>query len=118
MTADRIVNVLLVALLTLAALSLLYQLIHFIVTEVRRYRNHNAPVCTERATVWQKHSETQMQNLSRGNAYVYFITFHMDFGQILWLYMNQDELYRLEEGSAGQLTWQGNKFWDFVPETM
>ena len=90
--------------------------IRFIRSELRLYRNSQAPVCTERATFHYKHPEKDMVCAGRGSSELFYITFHTDFGQQLKLYMTYEHFYILEEGDTGMLTWQGTKFWKFIPE--
>lgn len=97
-------------------ISFLIGLVQFIILEYRGYKTRNAPVYTQRATAHYKHSETDAPYLGRGYSYVYYITFHTDLGEALKLYMDKNDFYRIREGEAGQLTWQGSKFWKFIPE--
>ena len=93
-----------------------FGIIRFIVLEYRTHKNSNAPVFTDHATVLIKHPETDAPYLGRGYSYVYYITFHTDFGETVKLYMNRDDFYTLSEGDTGMLTWQGEKFWKFIPD--
>lgn len=116
MTPEQIINGLKFVLITLFSFSVLFSVIRFGVMEYRGCKNRNAPVFTERATVHYKHPEMDAPYLGRGYSYVYYITFHTDFGQALKLYMTRDDFYILHEGDVGLLTWQGEKFWKFIPE--
>ena len=91
-------------------------LLYYIRNEIRLHRNSQAPVCTERATVHYKHAEKEMVYSGRGNTELFYITFHTEFGQQLKLYMTYEYFYTLEEGDTGTLTWQGERFWKFVPD--
>ena len=94
----------------------LYEIIRFAVTEYRNIQKNKAPVCTERAVAYHKHEKTDLVLIGRHSTTVYYITFHTDFGEILKLYMTRDDFFIINQGDAGQLTWQGEKFWKFVPE--
>lgn len=92
------------------------QLIRYILLEYRIYRNNKAPVYTDRAVAHYKHEETDAPYLGRGYSYVHYITFHTDSGIAVKLYMNSDDFYIIQEGDTGELTWQGNKLWKFIPD--
>ena len=94
----------------------LYEVIRIAVTMYRNNRRDKAPVRTERAVAYHKHEKNDLVLLGRHSTYVYYITFHTDFGEIVKLYMTRDDYFIINEGDVGQLTWQGEKFWKFVPE--
>ena len=96
--------------------SIVLLIIRFIRSELQLHRNSIAPVCTEYATVHYKHPERDMVWAARGSNELFYITFHTEHGRQLKLYMTYENFYILEEGTAGMLTWQGERFWKFVPE--
>lgn len=116
MIAEQMMDILSTVLVVLFSISVLYQIIRYIMLEYRGHKNRNAPVYTERATVYHKHEEKDAPYLGQGYSYVYYITFHTDFGEALKLYMTRDDFYILQEGDVGELTWQGEKFWKFIPD--
>lgn len=95
---------------------ILYEIIRMTITIYRNDKKNKAPVYTERATAYHKHKETDIVFAGMHSSYVYYITFHTDFGEILKLYMTGNDYYIIPEGAVGQLTWQGDKLWKFVPE--
>jgi len=117
MTSEQVLNILSAVLIVLCVASILFSIVRFIVLAYRRYKIRTAPVFTERATIYLKHEETDIPYLGRGSSAVHYVTFHTDFGQAVKLYMNPRDFYTLKEGDAGTLTWQGEKFWEFTPES-
>lgn len=116
MNADELMRWLPTVFKSLFLVSIVLLIIYFIRNEIRLHRNSQAPVCTERATVHYKHAEKEMVYSGRGNNELFYITFHTEFGQQLKLYMTYEYFYTLEEGDTGTLTWQGERFWKFVPD--
>lgn len=94
----------------------LFEIIRMAVTLHRNNKKNKAPVYTERAVAYHKHEKTDIVFAGIHSTYVYYITFHTDFGEILKLYMTRDDFFIINEGDVGQLTWQGDKLWRFVPE--
>ena len=94
----------------------LYAIIRFLHREYRLHKNSAAPLFTDRATVYLKHEEKDLPYMGRGYDYVRYITFHTDRGESLKLYMTGQEFFEIRENDVGMLTWQGEKFWKFVPE--
>ena len=117
MTDEQILNLITVAAVVLCAASILFSIVRFIVFTWRRHRIRNAPVYTEQATVYLKHEETDLPYLGRGSTPVHYVTFHTRFGEAVRLYMIPREFHALTEGDTGKLTWQGEKFWEFTPDT-
>ncbi len=103
--------------IALICVSVGFQLVRFLVLEYRIQRNSKAPVFTAHATAYYKHPEIDAPYLGPGYRYVYYITFHTDIGESVKLYMTGDDFYVINEGDTGQLTWQGEKFWKFVPDS-
>ncbi len=97
--------------------SLLFLLVRFCVIEYRLHKIGKAPVYTEPATVHYKHPEQDLINAGRANGSIFYITFHTDFGVAVKCYMGYEHFYILEEGMHGELTWQGERFIKFIPET-
>jgi len=116
MTTEQILEWMPTVLWLLVTPFILYSVVRFVILAYRGHKNRNAPVYTERAAVYHKHDEVDVPYLGRGYSYVHYITFHTDFGEAVKLYMNRDDFYIIREGDVGQLTWQGEKFWRFVPE--
>lgn len=116
MTTDPTLEIIRKVLLVVLAFAVLINIVRFALLEYRRHKNRNAPVFTDHATVWYKHSEVDAPYLGRGYSYVHFITFHTQLGEAVKLYLNPDDFYILNEGDTGELTWQGEKFWRFVPD--
>ncbi len=112
----KIKEVLTVICILLFSLSLACLLVRFIRLEIRNARNSKAPVCTERATVYCKHAEQDYLPQGRSSGAVFYITFHTDLGQIVKCHMDYEHFYQIEEDATGQLTWQGERFWRFIPE--
>lgn len=116
MTPEQLLKLIPTILIILAIPSILYMIVQFIIMEYRSYKNSKAPVFTVRATAHYKHPEVDLPYLGRDYSYVHFITFHTELGEAVKLYMNGDDFYIINEGDVGELTWQGEKFWKFVPE--
>lgn len=93
-----------------------YGLIRFIIREYKLHKNSIAPVFTDRATVYYKHPERDLPYMGRNYDYVCYVTFHTDHGEAVKLYMTGQEYFELNENDVGMLTWQGTKFWKFIPE--
>lgn len=104
------------AIYVVIGLFVLYEIIRMVITIYRNDRKNKAPVYTEHAVVFHKHKKNDIVFAGIHSSYVFYITFHTDFGQILKLYMTRDDFYVIEEGAAGQLTWQGDKLWKFIPD--
>jgi len=94
----------------------LYALIRFAVREYRLHKNSIAPLCTDRATAYFKHEEKDLPYMGRGYDYVCYITFHTDHGEAVKLHMTGQDFFEIQENDVGMLTWQGTRFWKFVPE--
>lgn len=116
MTAEQILEWMPTVLWILVIPAIVYSIARFVVLEYRGYKNRNAPVYTERAVAYHKHEEKDAPYMGRGYSYVYYITFHTDFGEAVKLYMTGDDFFIINEGDAGMLTWQGEKLWKFIPE--
>lgn len=116
MNADELLVLFPTVLKYLLIISVGLLILYFIRNEIRLHRNSQSPVFTERATVYYKHEEKEMVYAARGNNELFYVTFHTDGGQQLKLYMTYENFYILEEGDTGILTWQGEKFWKFIPE--
>lgn len=116
MTTEQIIRTAGTVLWILFAISVLFNIVRFGIHEYRRYKISKAPVFTARATAHCKHPEMDAPYLGRGYSYVYYITFHTEFGEAHKLYMTRDDFYIINEGDTGELTWQGEKFWKFMPE--
>lgn len=116
MSADEILVFLPTAFKYLLIVSIILLIIHFIRNEIRLHRNSQAPEFTERAVVHYKHEEKEMVYAGRGNNELFYVTFHTEGGLQLKLYMTYEYFYTLEEGQTGILTWQGEKFWKFIPD--
>ena len=116
MSADEILILFPSVLKYLLIVSAVLVILYFIRTEIRLHRNSQAPEFTERATVYYKHPEKEMVYAGRGNNELFYVTFHTESGQQLKLYMTYDQFYNMEEGQTGLLTWQGEKFWKFLPD--
>ncbi len=96
--------------------SVLCMLVQFILHEIRSHKNSQAPIRTERATVHCKHDQQDILPQGTSSGYVFYITFHTDFGEIVKCYMDYNHFYTIEDGATGQLTWQGERFLKFIPE--
>ena len=116
MSADEIMALLPTVFRYLLIASIVLLILFYVRNEIRLHRNSQAPVCSERATVHYKHTEKEMVYAGRGNNELFYITFHTEFGQQVKLYMTYEYFYTLEEGDTGILTWQGERFWKFVPD--
>ena len=116
MTVEQLAFWTKIAAVVIIGFSVTYSIVRFIILAYRGHKNRNAPVFTERATAHYKHPEMSIPYMGRGYSYVRYITFHTDFGQAVKLYMNQEDFFLIPEGAVGQLTWQGEKFWKFIPE--
>lgn len=118
MSAEQIISLIVHICLGLSVISVLG---YFIWINLRGKKQRELPVQTDRATVYYKHPEpeyfaTGAARYTTAGNYIYHITFHTDGGLALKLYLNFDRYAEIQENSAGQLTWQGNRFWNFVPE--
>lgn len=94
---------------------------HFVYLNYRGWKQRKLPVQTARATVYCKYPDPEYvsgsQNIhATSSGYIYYITFHTDTGEVLKLYLNPKPFFAIEENAVGQLTWQGGRFWNFVPE--
>lgn len=118
MDAGKLHSIAIVCVIAALAFAVLYHICYFIAVNYRGYKNRKAPVFTGRATVHHKHPETEYISGNKvwGNENVHFVTFHTDLGEILKLYMGADNYYRIQDGDTGKLTWQGERFWEFIPE--
>ena len=116
MSADEILVLFPTVLKYLLIVSAGLVILYFIRTEIRLSRNSRAPEFTEQATVYCKHPEKEMVYAGRGSHELFYVTFHTEGGQQLKLYMTYDQFYNMEEGQTGLLTWQGEKFWKFLPD--
>ncbi len=61
---------------------------------------------------YQGQAPTGYQGNTRGN-WNYFVTFTLSDGEEIELYVGEGEYKALEDGTSGQLTWQGKKFREF-----
>lgn len=116
MSVDQLAFGLKIAAVVIIGLSVADGIVRFISLAYRSHKNGNAPVFTERATAYYKHPEKELPYMGRNYSYVRYITFHTDFGQAVKLSMNQEDFLLIPEGTVGELTWQGEKFWKFKPE--
>ena len=116
MSADKILVLFPTLLKYLLIVSIILSIIYYLRNELRLHRNNQAPVFTERATVHYKHEEQEMVYAGRGHNELFYVTFHTEGGQQLKLSMTYEPFYILEEGDSGILTWQGEKFWKFLPD--
>ena len=91
-------------------------LIRFIIIEYRLHKDSVAPLCTDRATVYFKHNEKDLPYMGRRYDYVCYITFHTDHGEAIKLHMTGQQFFEIQEDDVGMLTWQGTRFWKFIPE--
>ncbi len=92
-------------------------LIRFLLLEYTSWKNDRQLVQTGGAVVAYKDPDPSHLPQGRASSSVYFITFHTDSGEIVKLYMGYQDYFLIEEGSRGTLTWQGQKFWKFVPDS-
>lgn len=116
MSVDQLAVWVKIAAVMIIGFSAVCGVIRFIILAYRGHKTRNAPVFTDRATVYFMHPEKDAPYLGRGYSYVYYITFHTDSGLAQKLYMTKDEFYIIQEGDTGMLTWQGNKLWKFIPD--
>ncbi len=93
-----------------------YSLFRWLYIEWRNHKSQKAPVQTCDAVVQCKHPEKVLVNQGRTSGDVHFITFRTSSGETPKLYMTFRDFYAMEEGAKGTLTWQGERFWKFIPE--
>lgn len=53
---------------------------------------------------------------NRTSSDVFYITFHADIGGEIEIYTDGNHAYLMHIGDTGELTYQGTRLWDFVPE--
>ena len=116
MTPEQLAQHALTILWCCTILVALYAIIRFAVSENRLHKNAVAPVCTDRAVVYFKHTEQDLPYMGRGYDYVCYVTFHTDHGEAVKLHMTGQDFFEIQENDVGMLTWQGTRFWKFVPE--
>ena len=86
-----------------------------------RDKADKGPELTGQATVkshrveqgnYQGQASTGYQGNTRGN-WNYWVTFTLSDGEEIELYTGEAEYRALQDGTKGQLTWQGKKFREF-----
>ena len=91
---------------------------------VYRDKDDKGPALTGPATVkshrveqgnYQGKAPTGYQGNTHGN-WNYLVTFTLSDGEEIELYVGEGEYKALEDGTLGQLTWQGKKFREFETE--
>ncbi len=116
MSIEQIYSMIKIVCLVVFGFWLCWFLARFVIIEVRNRKNSNAPVETEAVTVQTKHPEIVIVPQGRASSNVMFITFFTDSGRVIKLHMGPRDYYAIPDSGRGQLTWQGERFWKFVPE--
>ncbi len=103
-------------LLAAGAIGVILCLLRWIRLEQKLRRNGRAEVETCGAVVFAKDGVPGYLPQGRASSSVYSVTFHTDTGRALTLDLSYDDFYIIREGTHGVLTWQGQRFWKFVPD--
>lgn len=114
MDMNQLERVLKIAFFAAGSIGVGTMLIRFLRLEWMLYRNGKANVETCGAVAYYKDPEVGYLPQGQAGSNIYHITFHTDTGDIVTLSMGYQDYYTIEEGSYGQLTWQGTRFWKFI----
>lgn len=116
MDMKKLESILIIALYAAAAIGIGTLVIRFLWLEWMQRKNSKANVEVCGAVAYYKDPEAGYLPQGRASSSVYHITFHTDAGDVVTLYMGYEDYFTIEEGTHGQLTWQGTKFWKFVQD--
>ncbi len=113
---EVVLEILKLPVLATGAVGILLCLVRWIRLEQKLRRNGRAEVETCGAVVFAKDGDSGYLPQGRASSSVYSVTFHTDTGRALTLDLSYDDFYIIREGTHGVLTWQGQRFWKFVPD--
>lgn len=90
---------------------------HFFTTNYRGYLNRREPIVEVMATVLSHREGGEIVStggmLVSGSDTINYITFATDNGQLVEVYVGNQDYYTIHDGEYGKLAYQGSRLWKF-----